>query len=660
MERTAGQRDSELVRQTAELLSAGGPLSHLFEQLCLLLAQYVDASVVFIALDSESGIHIEFVYDHGNSVRDAHVPVQPESQSFRIMHTGESLLMRGPDDLPGTLVPLQIPRASKEDTASAIFVPLRFGSRPIGVLSVQSPEPGAYDERDLQLLETCALYVAAGIQGALAGREPFAGVAMRRVFEDRLETEWHRARRAGGSVGLILMDVDVFKRFNATYGHVAGDACLAQVAQAARGCLSRSTDLFARYGGEEFAVVLPDTRAAAAMALAERMRKAVSALQIPHVQSAQGIVTASFGVACASAADGDAHALVRCADRALYAAKRSGRNRAVLETLRQIDEEAPFEGNLPQPAAVNVGRMLERDALARSLALSRLTTVVGPPGVGKTHCALDVAHQLTNAYVHGAWFYDLSSAADAAELVRALKAEVNEFAPKHCLMVIDHCDASESHVADLCRAILAQAPRVTMLLTGSQPLAIEQERVFHLSPFTRGDATAFFCSRASTAASASIFGERDRAMIRDLCAQLGDLPLAIELVSPIAADSSIERIGAALADRRADLWGLVEFAYDSLSECAQRLLERLTIFRGTFDAEAAREVCGFLPLRPGEAAAALDDLAERHLIQVLHEQNAKRFRLPRAVAEFASSRLHQRGEAQVTAQRHAGYYLTPT
>src|SRR5579872_2894143 len=98
MERTAARRDSELVRQTAELLSLGGSLSDLFERFCLLLAQYVDASVVFIALESDKGVHIEFVYDHGLSVRDAHVPIRPESQTFRVMHTGESLLMRGPED----------------------------------------------------------------------------------------------------------------------------------------------------------------------------------------------------------------------------------------------------------------------------------------------------------------------------------------------------------------------------------------------------------------------------------------------------------------------------------------------------------------------------------------------------------------------------------
>src|SRR5690348_16874630 len=233
MERTAGQRDSELVRQTAELLSVEGPLSDLFERFCVLLAQFVDASVVFIALESERGAQIEFAYDHGVTVRDAHVPIRAESQTFRVMHTGESLLMRGPEDLPPTQIPLQIPGASEEDAASAVFVPLRFGSRPIGVLSVQSPKARAYDEHDLQLLETCALYVAVRVQAefmrsekeraeAAATIDPVTGVATRRVFDERLNLEWHRARRNGGSIGLILLDIDRFKTFNDTYGHVAG------------------------------------------------------------------------------------------------------------------------------------------------------------------------------------------------------------------------------------------------------------------------------------------------------------------------------------------------------------------------------------------------------------------------------------------------------
>ncbi len=267
-ERTAGGRDSDLVRQTAELFCEAGPLSDIFERFCVLLARYVDASVVFIALESRDGTYIEFAYDHGVTIRDAHVRIREESQSFRVMHSGESLLMRGPDDLPAELVPLQIPGASKEDSASAIFVSLRFGLRPIGVFSVQSDKPDAYDQHDVQLLETCALYVAAGLQ-------PAGETASRRVFEERLRTQWNRARREDIAMSVILMDLDFFKSFNQTYGPLAGDSCLAQVAQAARVCVDHDAGVFARYGGEQFGAILLGATPDDALRAAESMREAV-------------------------------------------------------------------------------------------------------------------------------------------------------------------------------------------------------------------------------------------------------------------------------------------------------------------------------------------------------------------------------------------------
>jgi diguanylate cyclase (GGDEF)-like protein len=697
MERTAGRRDSELVRQTAELLSLGVPLSDLFERFCVLLAEFVDASIVFIALESERGVHIEYAYDHGVSLRDAHVPVSPQSQTYRVVHTGESLLMRAPSDMPSERIPLQIPGTSEDDTQSAIFVPLRFGSRPIGVLSVQSGTPDVYDEHDLQLLETCALYVAVGVQAdfmrsqkeraeAVATVDPVTGTATRRLFEERLNLEWSRARRTSGSIGIILMDIDRFKPFNDTYGHVAGDSCLAQVAQAARSCVSRSTDLFARYGGEEFVAVLPDVPPTAALGIAERMRKAIYGLQIPHSQNADGIVTASFGVACCEVTAEDPRLLLRRADRALYAAKTSGRNRVVLETPQLIEEDPQISGNLPEFSASTVGRVIELDALARSLAISRLTTVVGPGGVGKTHCALKVAQQLMQAYVHGAWFFDLSLARNDSDIDTVISgtlarrhsghrdlrlAALEYFADKHSLVVLDNCEQIVGQAADFVQALLAYAPRVTILVTSREALKLPQERVFHLSPLTREDAESLFCTRASTVFPGIIFDAQEREDIREICRQLDDLPLAIELAAPRVKTYSATQLAAALRDRfdilvgsqpsvparHRTLEGTIAWSYDLLDPRAQRLFERLSVFARTFDADAARDICGFAPLRPGEAAAAFDDIVEKHLVATVQIDGEERFLLLESTRTFAAQRLQERGEQAVMYQRHADYYL---
>ncbi|TWI62628.1 diguanylate cyclase (GGDEF)-like protein [Pseudoduganella lurida] len=166
---------------------------------------------------------------------------------------------------------------------------------------------------------------------ALADSDGLTGLANRRCFESTLAREHERARRNGLPCALLLVDVDHFKKFNDRYGHVAGDDCLRRVAGAIAAGTRRPTDLAARYGGEEFAVILPDTNADGARAVAETIRAAVAALGIPHADHPAGHVTVSLGAhAARPALDGSA-ALdwVRAADALLYEAKATGRNRTV-------------------------------------------------------------------------------------------------------------------------------------------------------------------------------------------------------------------------------------------------------------------------------------------------------------------------------------------
>jgi diguanylate cyclase (GGDEF)-like protein len=131
---------------------------------------------------------------------------------------------------------------------------------------------------------------------------------------------------------VLMVDVDHFKKYNDRYGHPAGDECLRQVAQVLMDKLRRPVDLVARYGGEEFIAVLPQSDEAYAMAVAERVRQAVEALQLRHEGSSSALVlTVSVGVASGTALFGQApESLVARADQALYLAKREGRNRVSL------------------------------------------------------------------------------------------------------------------------------------------------------------------------------------------------------------------------------------------------------------------------------------------------------------------------------------------
>jgi diguanylate cyclase (GGDEF)-like protein len=169
----------------------------------------------------------------------------------------------------------------------------------------------------------------------LATRDGLTGVANRRHFDDALTREWRRAQREGKGLAVIMADVDHFKHYNDRFGHLQGDACLKQVAAALSGEVQRPGDLVARYGGEEFVILLSGADLAGAKRVAERLRSAVLDLAIPHPEvPGPEVVTLSFGVAAAEPkAGGDVKQLIEAADRALYVAKRQGRNRVVCGAL---------------------------------------------------------------------------------------------------------------------------------------------------------------------------------------------------------------------------------------------------------------------------------------------------------------------------------------
>ncbi len=166
---------------------------------------------------------------------------------------------------------------------------------------------------------------------SLSLTDALTGLYNRRHVDGYLQQTWQRAAHDGDDVSVVMLDVDHFKRYNDRYGHPAGDACLAKVAEVMAASLRRPADLVARFGGEEFIAVLPQTSGPLAQQAAERIRAAVQALAIPHADSESApVVTVSLGVACLRAGPGIAErSLVAAADSALYQAKQQGRNRVV-------------------------------------------------------------------------------------------------------------------------------------------------------------------------------------------------------------------------------------------------------------------------------------------------------------------------------------------
>jgi diguanylate cyclase (GGDEF)-like protein len=214
---------------------------------------------------------------------------------------------------------------------TAVAVPLLVQDGCAGALLYGRAAPGAFGEGELRLLESAALQLATALESArlhqamvrLSQTDTLTGVQNRRQLFARLELERERAARFGEPFGLLLVDVDRFRELNEASGHAAGDETLREVATLLRREV-REVDLVARYGGEEFAVVLPRATAFEVAEAAERLRAAVGGSGFEAAPG--GRLTVSVGGACFPADARDLAVLVDCADAALFAAKRAGRD----------------------------------------------------------------------------------------------------------------------------------------------------------------------------------------------------------------------------------------------------------------------------------------------------------------------------------------------
>jgi diguanylate cyclase (GGDEF)-like protein len=175
----------------------------------------------------------------------------------------------------------------------------------------------------------------------IALTDALTGLGNRRHFDETIDREWRRAIRSESSIALLLLDVDKFKLYNDRYGHPEGDGVLQSIAACIGGNLRRPSDIGARYGGEEFVILLPETDASGAVLIAEQIRAAVLAKDIPHLGHAAGRVTVSIGVAAMRPRpDDNSDILVQQADKGLYEAKSRGRNQVYFDEAEALHEHA--------------------------------------------------------------------------------------------------------------------------------------------------------------------------------------------------------------------------------------------------------------------------------------------------------------------------------
>lgn len=235
-------------------------------------------------------------------------------------------------------------------SGEAICIPLMAAGEAIGVLHIDRASAFSEAERRLAvaLAESIALAEAntrlAEKLRTQAIRDPLTGLFNRRYLEESMERELKRAERKGSEVGVVMLDVDHFKAFNDRHGHSGGDALLSALGALLQKIV-RAEDIVCRYGGEEIAIILPDASLETAAARAEQVRKAISQLKVKHAGRTLDSVSASLGVAAFPSHGITMAELLSRADRALYAAKRAGRNRVFTA------ESAPGTVDLPAKAA---------------------------------------------------------------------------------------------------------------------------------------------------------------------------------------------------------------------------------------------------------------------------------------------------------------------
>jgi diguanylate cyclase (GGDEF)-like protein len=677
------ERDREVVQRTAELLTSSLTLEQLFDAVCSLLARFVDASKVFVAIKEGESARFAFVLEDGIASTPAeNRRVHPASRTAQVMRTGEPVLKRRLEDWTEGRFTVNPATAQTKSAISAIFVPLKFGAEIIGVLSVQSPEPDAYDEGDVALLQTCALYLSVRIHQAqlesrsarlanIASTDSLTGVANRRSFNQRFPGEWRRAIRRSSSLALIIVDIDFFKAFNDTYGHVAGDAALQQVATALASCLSRSEDFFARYGGEEFVAILPDTTLSGALTIAERMREAAAALNVAHSGSLLQRLTVSCGVACKTPARGSLpETLVAAADAALYQAKRTGRNRVAAENYRS-DTPAAYPSkahrhNLPDLRGESAGRGAELLQIRKMLRGCRLLTIAGPAGMGKSHSAIAAAARELSRFPDGVFYVDCSSVTESGyfwnKVALTLGVPESAFAAagfalsehlqlKRALLILDNCEHIPEVISACVRVLVSETRDVRVLITRREPLMIPGESAYVLPPLKIDEAVELFSIR-SAAARGGVPSSEEAESVERICLGLDGVPRAIELTAAQSACFPLAELADRLPDRaelgREALRGFVKWSYEVLPQIEQQLLREVSVFAGGARAGAIAMVCS--------DDTRLQALVDKGLLTVEFSGSGERYVMPAAIKQLGMEQLRARAEWENVSMRHARYF----
>ena len=352
--------------------------------------------------------------------------------------------------------------------------------------------------------------------------------------------------------------------------------------------------------------------------------------------------------------------------------------------------------NLPLQLTSFVGRDAELEEVRRAVHRSRMLTLTGTGGTGKTRLAVRIAGDLVRNFRHGAWFVDLAGVRDAegvaiaaADVLGVRKARGRPvpaslaawLGRKQLLLVLDNCEHLLPACAALADLVLRTAPEVRVLATSREPLGVDGEQALAVPPLSmpapevteprqllRCEAVRLFVERAVLAWPGFVLDETVAASVREICRRLDGIPLAIELAAARLRHLSPEQIAQRLDDRFALLAGgkrtdlprqrtlraLVDWSHELLAPPEQVLLRRLAVFVGGWTLETAEDVCcGLAPLAPRDALTLLSSLVDKSLVVIARSaQGGTRYQMLETIRHYALEKLAAAGETAQMRTRH--------
>ena len=379
----------------------------------------------------------------------------------------------------------------------------------------------------------------------------------------------------------------------------------------------------------------------------------------------------------------------------------SGHTAELLQSIQNNEISQPERTtphNLHAPLTSFIGREDEIAQLMTELEKTRLLTLTGIGGAGKTRLGLEVAKQQLEFFTDGVWFIDLAAVEDPKQIPPVLAStlgikerggqSVTDAIMAHLehgkvLLILDNCEQIIGEAAKFTEKLLQACPDLKILVTSRQSMNISGETVYDVPPLTlpcdqdsianlrEFDAIKLFEERARASRSEYSLSESDAGIVLKICREIDGLPLAIELaaarmklLSPLQIAERLEdrfrllsRGSNTAEPRQQTLWAMIDWSFNLLDEMGQKLLPRLSVFRGGFTLEAVENICAGDGIEKSRALDLLTDLAERSLILIGDRGDAVRYRLLETVRHFGEEKLAESGHNESLKLAHLTHFM---